>query len=200
MPFPSHSQSLFDRMEIILITYIYLSLALHFYCSLMKPVWSASHLLIGRFPFWFSVTHNTARKQLTGVIKTPHWNHFCLLCVLQLFFFPFFFFPSAQWKCWVKIRLPTSLKNRWIISNPTSALESIGSLRKKIKTKIKKTFLLWNQNNWYSYYSLYLSSPEFQIACLLAARVGGYQECKLKQDARLLEKKVLICFPLLLRP
>lgn len=70
------------RMEIILITYIYLSLALRFYCSLMKLVWSASHLLIGRFPFWFSVTHNTARKQLTGVIKTPHWNHFCLFCVL----------------------------------------------------------------------------------------------------------------------
>lgn len=86
------------RMEIILITYIYLSLALRFYCSLMKLVWSASHLLIGRFPFWFSVTHNTARKQLTGVIKTPHWNHFCLFCVLQLFFLPpppLFFFPFS---------------------------------------------------------------------------------------------------------
>lgn len=33
---------------------------------------------------------STARKQLTGVIKTPHWNHFCLFCVLQLFFFSFF--------------------------------------------------------------------------------------------------------------
>lgn len=73
-----------------LLSLIYFSLVLFFYCSLMKLVWSASHLLIGRFTFWFSVTHNTARKQLMGMIKTPHWNHFCLFCVLQLFFFLLF--------------------------------------------------------------------------------------------------------------
>lgn len=80
--FLHHSCSLFVRMAIILITYLYFSLGLYFSCSLMKWVWSASRLVKGRFTFWFSVTHNTARKQLMGVIKTPHWNNFCLFCFL----------------------------------------------------------------------------------------------------------------------
>lgn len=73
-----HSWNLFVRTEIILITCVYFPLVHYFCCSLMKRVWSASHLVIGRFTFWFSVTHNAARKQLMGVIKTPHWNNFCL--------------------------------------------------------------------------------------------------------------------------
>lgn len=53
-------------------------------------------------------------------------------------------------------------------------LETIGSLRKKKK---KANISPQNQNNCYSYSLFYLTSLEFQIACLFSAGAGEYQKC-----------------------